>query len=878
MRLRETLLVYMLPLLVLPVAVLGYLAYYYSNALREQQVFNLVAERLQQQQHYLNDYFRVQQTRLSSLAAASTLKSHLRQASEAGQQDVSALFEEVMSQDRAVRSIKLLQINGDEDVSFPANTAISSIPNRFRNEYFSAVQAMIEEQSIFLAPDGAERQLQLFFVQKLYVPGLAQNRQFWGYLLLVVDPEPIVSVAANPVTPNSITLLINRSATIAYAANQALIGSAFTPSHYRTIQLSIDQHKLTNGLLLGQPRQLLGRTLIGSYQLLYGVDTEEIYRGFINWPLIILFTILLCCLLVPWLIYQLLIRQVFEPVKQLTAAKTAVGRGDLSVLLEVRKQDELGDMFAAFNVMVRQLRVYRERELAYKQQLEEKVLRRTQDLARANDDLAAANQELILAREVAEQANRLKSVFLANMSHEIRTPLTAVIGFSEQALLESEQEKRSDYLNRVLRSSEHLLGLINDILDLSKIEAEKLELQQENFNYLAMLDDIYQQTNEQALAKGLDCQLQLQFPLPQVLYNDSLRVRQVLLNLTSNAVKFTRKGKVLLNVSYDQTLCRLSIKIKDTGIGMTSVEMARLFQPFVQADATVTRDFGGTGLGLCISKKLMEQMNGDILVESVKGIGSCFELVFQLARDSKLVDCYEPAAASREQPQQLAQLKLHVLVAEDNPDNQLLLTLMLRQVGVSYELVANGHQAVERALSGRFDVIFMDMQMPIMGGEEATRLIRLAGIKVPVVAVTANVMTEDAERYREAGCQALMGKPVMQREFLAILGRFAKQVTPQVSELERQLAADPAMQALIAQFSVQLPQLLTQLAQYAAAEDWVQLEFAAHSLKGSAGSMGYPQLTVLAGCLEQASKQHDAVQVATLLTKMQAQLVTEVAY
>ena len=311
---------------------------------------------------------------------------------------------------------------------------------------------------------------------------------------------------------------------------------------------------------------------------------------------------------------------------------------------------------------------------------------------------------------------------------------------------------------------------------------------------------------------------------------------------------------------------------------MTSVEMARLFQPFVQADATVTRDFGGTGLGLCISKKLMEQMNGDILVESVKGIGSCFELVFQLARDSKLVDCYESAAAPREQPQQLAPLKLHVLVAEDNPDNQLLLTLMLRQVGVSYELVANGHQAVERALSGRFDVIFMDMQMPIMGGEEATRLIRLAGIKVPVVAVTANVMTEDAERYREAGCQALMGKPVMQREFLAILGRFAKQVTPQVSELERQLAADPAMQALIAQFSVQLPQLLTQLAQYAAAEDWVQLEFVAHSLKGSAGSMGYPQLTVLAGCLEQASKQHDAVQVATLLTKMQAQLVTEVAY
>ncbi len=222
------------------------------------------------------------------------------------------------------------------------------------------------------------------------------------------------------------------------------------------------------------------------------------------------------------------------PIRELTLAKTAVGRGDLSTVLTVRKQDELGDMFAAFNVMVRQLRVYRERERAYQLQLEDKVAARTQDLADANQQLEDANQQLILAREVAEQANRLKSVFLANMSHEIRTPLTAIIGFSEQAIHENDPHRQLDYLSRVLRSGDHLLALINDILDLSKIEADKLELLTEQISLLAMLDDVYQLTKQQAEQKGLQCLLELNYPLPEFDLHRHLTFRQVLLNLTSN--------------------------------------------------------------------------------------------------------------------------------------------------------------------------------------------------------------------------------------------------------------------------------------------------------------------------------------------------------
>lgn len=872
MRLRETLLLYMLPLLILPIAIFGYLAYQYSKAEREQVAYNIVAQRLAQQQQQLNDFLRFHQMRLSVLSASYVLTEHLQQYTPESREELSEVFKRFQAQDAAILSIKLIQLNGEEDISFPKATADSALPSRFRNEYFSSIQAMIEEQGIFVAPDGPARELQLFFTQKLYTNEESASRHFWGYVVLVVDPALFHATVSTPITPSSTTLLISRAATIAYAANQALIGTAFTPSNYRLIQQSIEQQHLHVSSLFGQPKLLLGRNLPGFFQLLYGVDADELYADLPNWPLYILFATVLCCCLVPMLMYVLLTRQVFEPVKKLTAAKTAVGRGDLEILLNVKKQDELGDMFAAFNVMVRQLRVYRDREQAYKHQLEEKVSRRTEDLAQANTDLATVNQDLIIARETAEQANRLKSVFLANMSHEIRTPLTAIIGFSEQALLEDEQEKRADYLHRVLRSSEHLQGLINDILDLSKIEAEKLELYSEQFDYLTMLDEIYLQTREQALAKGLDCVLQLAFPLPDLLFGDALRLRQVLLNLTSNAIKFTRKGKILINVSYDQERSILFVKVKDSGIGMAAEEISRLFQPFMQADATVTRNFGGTGLGLCISKKLMEQMGGDIRVESVKGVGSSFEMHFPVTNATTLLTEYQPATAVKIAPYTAeTQWNLHVLVAEDNLDNQLLIKLLLQRLGVSCLIVANGHQAVERALSEHFDLILMDMQMPVMGGEEATHLIRHAGITTPVVALTANVMTEDTERYKQVGCQTVLAKPVVQRELVAVLKRFAKTQVPAES-LEQLLAADPAMQALIKQFSLQLPQLITDLAQHAAHAAWSELGFAAHSLKGSAGSMGYPKITMLAGQLERASMQVDHTAIAQLLEAMRAEL------
>lgn len=872
MRLRETLVIYMFPLLVLPTVLFGYLAYHFSTSSYTQQAYIQVAGHLAAQQQKVEQFFGRQQHLLSTLVQTEQLQQYLKSGSRIDAEALSVLLARMQQRDNDLQQIRLIKLNGEISVSVPVLNLPNQGNQRFRSNYFSFLQAMVDDQGIFIARETDLNELKVVVAQKIYQPAQSSTdlNRLWGYLVVSLDLRLLDLVVQNKLLNQHVNLLVSNTGVIAYSDKVNLIGSAFAPTNFRQIQQAIHSNQLHEVTLLGKPMLVLASQLPGDFILLSALDAKELLAEHAMLPLLLFCGSLIFAIGLPLLCYWLLVKYIFEPIKVLTEAKTAVGRGDLSTLLTVKKQDELGDMFAAFNVMVRQLRVYRERERAYKQLLEDKVQQRTQDLALANSNLAQANQELIQARETAEQANRLKSVFLANMSHEIRTPLTAIIGFSEQALVETDKEKLADYLQRVLRSGDHLLNLINDILDLSKIEAEKLELSSQTFNFLQMLDDIYQQTRSQAEAKELQCLLELNYPLPQFLRTDELRFRQVLLNLTSNALKFTQRGKVVINVSYLVGQERLVIKIKDTGIGMTPDELSKLFQPFVQADATVTRNFGGTGLGLVISKKLMQEMQGDITVESVKGIGSCFEIIMNCeTQHLSLVDSYQPPQNQNPEPETIPSHQVKVLVAEDNTDNQLLVSVLLRKIDAEFTMVSNGHQAVDQLLRHEFDLVFMDMQMPEMGGEEATRLIRHAGIEVPIIALTANVMREDHQRYLQAGCQALLAKPIVQKDFYAMIKQYTQKERTLEEELALRLEQDPAIIALKRDFAERLPSQLAELLQLQQQGELSKLQYEAHSLKGCAGSMGFPEITQLAAELELSAKTADAMACQLLISRMQ---------
>ncbi len=524
------------------------------------------------------------------------------------------------------------------------------------------------------------------------------------------------------------------------------------------------------------------------------------------------------------------------------------------------------------------LYVYRKNERAQKAYLERIVTLKTKDLANANAELAQSIESLEEAREAAEHANELKSTFLANMSHEIRTPLTAIIGFTEHALNPSEDAReRKSYLQRVLRSGQHLLHLINEILDLSKIEAQKLELENTTIQLFELMADIESYALAQSQNKGLAFKLDYQYPLPEHFNGDLFRVRQVLYNLCSNAIKFTKEGQVKVSVRYIDSHHQLHFAVKDSGIGMSGDELKRLFQPFVQADSSITRQFGGSGLGLVISQKLVNLMQGELTVQSTKGVGSTFDVVLP-CRDSVKLVYRKPLCGRHEQKQSQALAQYpdaHILLAEDNEDNQLLIQLMLKPFGAKVTVVGNGVDAVEAVLLGGISLVLMDIQMPVMGGLEAAALMRSGGIKCPIVALTANVMKQDIDTYLAGGFDATLAKPIQNHVFFDTVNRYLSQqqttgdVLPDaIDELIDELSDTEAFKQLKAGYKAGLGALAQTFVRYEKDKQWDALREHAHSVKGSAANMGFAELTELAAQIEQAVIDKDFDRAKALVSKM----------
>jgi signal transduction histidine kinase/DNA-binding response OmpR family regulator len=479
-------------------------------------------------------------------------------------------------------------------------------------------------------------------------------------------------------------------------------------------------------------------------------------------------------------------------------------------------------------------------------------------LSRLDEQRAQAQEQLKLAKDAAEAANRFKSMFFANISHEIRTPLTAINGFAE-LLLNSERtaDQRLSDARVIRRNGEHLLTLINDILDLSKIEAGKMSVDRILCCPAKAIGEVVSLLRPRAVEKGLTLDVTFEGQIPKQIQTDPMRLRQVLINLVANAIKFTKEGGVKLSVSIKPELRAekplLEVRIADTGIGIPTQQQAALFQPFVQGDASITRQYGGSGLGLAISQHFARALGGDIALTSEPGRGSTFTVTVGTGSLLNAEVHHRPELAMDTQDNftgPRVRIAGSVLVAEDGLDNQALILAKLQETGLSVEIVSNGQLACEKALaaveSGKpYDVILMDVQMPVMDGFAATLYLRGKGYRGPVIALTANAMERDRTKCLNAGCNDFVTKPIKSKELFKAIGRYLKveEIAPQPALFTKDApAATPSRAARAQQFYQMLPAELAQMEQAVEREDRVRLKEIAQLLLGTAAAAGLKDL------------------------------------
>ncbi len=561
-----------------------------------------------------------------------------------------------------------------------------------------------------------------------------------------------------------------------------------------------------------------------------------------------------------WLVYFMIGRLVLRRVSRL-----AEGASEIAATRDLSKRFELGCRSGPGGASTRECRLWGRDE----------INDLSGDMNLMLDQLQAMDQEVRSAKSRAETASEAKTRFLASMSHEIRTPLNGIIGFADMLRrnAETDEAERAEWVGIIHGSATHLLGMLNDVLDYSKLDAGSMRLEVLECDVRTLVWEVRALMSSRASDKGLTLGVEIDPETPEAIRTDPTRLRQVLMNLTSNAVKFTQAGGVRIEIGPGQSVRTMRFRVVDTGIGMSPGQIGQLFRPFAQADDSIARRFGGTGLGLAICKTLAGMLGGDISVQSAPGKGSAFTL--EVACDLKPGESIEcgggtgaESAGARDWESTKPLSGRSVLVVDDTLANRKLFQLMLERAGARVTLAVDGAQGIQAALAGSHDVILMDMQMPVHDGMTATRTLRERGVRVPIVALTAHASGVGRAQAMEAGCVGYLCKPIEAGRLVHAVVEFAEGrgvdaaggIDAPITRVEIESGGDPLaelraiddprVREIAEDWLGTVGERLEKMKAALAANDAAELARLAHAVRGTAGTLELNSFMGPAGELE----------------------------